>query len=70
MVAHPAYQEIIRLGPPVVPLLLKHMAENNWHWFVALSTITGEDPCPPEHAGKIRAMVADWVAWGKERGLI
>ncbi|HVS34782.1 MAG TPA: hypothetical protein VMS17_04315 [Gemmataceae bacterium] len=38
---HPAYQEIVRLGPDVVPLLLCDLAENHTHWFAALEAITG-----------------------------
>lgn len=33
---HPAYQEIIRLGPKVVPLLLRDLEANHSHWFFAL----------------------------------
>ena len=29
---HPAYQEIIRLGPEVVPLLLGDLAQNHTNW--------------------------------------
>jgi hypothetical protein len=67
--AHPAYQEVIRLGMPVVPLILLDMARDNSHWFEALRTITGENPVPAEHRGRIRLMVEDWLAWGRERGL-
>ncbi len=65
---HPAYREIISLGPPVVPLLLRDMQEHNTHWFAALSAITSADPVPEEHAGKVRAMVEDWLHWAKEHG--
>jgi hypothetical protein len=41
---YPAYQEIIRLGPDVVPLLLRDVEDNQTHWFYALRTITGADP--------------------------
>ncbi len=68
--AHPAYQEVIRLGPPVIPLLLRDMQRDHSHWFEALAAITGERPIPREHAGKIRLMVEDWLAWGRTRGVI
>jgi hypothetical protein len=68
--AHPAYQEVIRMGMPVVPLLLREMEKDHSHWFEALRAITGENPVPPEHRGRIPAMVQDWLAWGKGRGLI
>jgi hypothetical protein len=70
LVAHPAYQSIIALGPPVVPLLLHELEREPVHWFEALQAITGEDPVPREHWGNIAAMRADWLAWGRYRGLI
>jgi len=70
LVAHPAYQAIIGLGPRVIPLLLRELEEEPVHWFEALKAITGEDPVPPEHWGRIPAMAADWLAWGRSRGLI
>ena len=33
---HPAYKEIIALGQPVVPLLLRDLETNGRHWFAAL----------------------------------
>lgn len=65
---HPAYQEIIRMGEKVVPLLLRNMEKNETHWFIALSKITGVQPIPREAAGKIPRMVEAWLAWGKEHG--
>jgi hypothetical protein len=65
---HPAYQAIIRLGPPVVPLLLRDLEVNRRHWFAALKAITGADPVPPEAAGRIAEMTAAWLRWGTEHG--
>jgi hypothetical protein len=70
MRAHPAYQAIIALGPPVVPLLLQELQRDRTHWFEALSAITGEDPVPREDWGNIPAMAAAWLAWGRDRHLI
>jgi hypothetical protein len=70
MVAHPAYQAIIALGPPVVPWLLRDLQREPAHWFEALQTITGEDPVPRDHWGNIAAMAADWLTWGRQRGLM
>ena len=67
---HPAYQEIIGMGPDVVPLILHELQKKPGHWFWALRAITGEDPVEPEQRGKIREMTAAWVRWGKERGYI
>ena len=70
MVAHPAYQAIIALGPPVVPLLLQNLEREPTHWFEALQAITGEDPVPSSDWGRIHAMADAWLAWGRSRGLI
>jgi hypothetical protein len=65
---HPAYQEIIALGESVVPLLLRDLENTRRHWFAALQAITGANPIPAEHAGRIDAMAEDWLAWGKNQG--
>lgn len=70
MVRHPAYQAIIALGAPAVPLLLQELEREPVHWFEALQAITGEDPVPREHWGNSSAMSADWLAWGRQCGLI
>jgi hypothetical protein len=70
MTAHPAYQAIIALGPPVVPLLLHDLEREPAHWFEALQAVTGEDPVPREDWGKIPVMTAAWLAWGRSRGQI
>jgi hypothetical protein len=66
--SHPAYQEIIRLGPAVVPLLLRDLAEHHTHWFVALEGITGARPVPASAAGNIPRMVEAWLRWAKDNG--
>ena len=70
MVAHPAYQAIIALGPPVVPLLLADLQREPAHWFEALKAITGVDPVSPSDWGRTPAMAASWLSWGHSQGLI
>lgn len=65
---HPAYQQIIGLGPAVIPLLLRELEQRPDHWFWALKAITGEDPVKPEHRGRLRQMAEDWLRWGREHG--
>jgi hypothetical protein len=65
---HPAYQEIIALGEPVIPSLLRDLEVNRRHWFAALQAITGANPVPSDHAGKIDLMIEDWLGWGKQQG--
>jgi hypothetical protein len=70
MIAHPAYQAVIDLGPPVVPLLLQELDKEPVHWFEALKAITGEDPVSRQDWGNIPAMARDWLAWGRSRNLV
>jgi hypothetical protein len=70
LVTHSAYQQIIGMGEPAIPLLLEEMQERPDHWDWALRAITGSDPVPPESWGKLREIAAAWVTWGKERGYI
>jgi hypothetical protein len=37
MANHPAYQEIIKMGWPVVPLILQELQRKPDHWFWALA---------------------------------
>ena len=63
IIDHPAYQQIIRMGKPVLPLIMQTLEEAGGHWFWALREITGEDPVQPEEWGNITAMTARWLAW-------
>ena len=66
MALHPAYQKIIGLGKPAVPLILAELQKCADHWLWALHSITGEDPAPP--AATFREAVQAWIEWGKQRG--
>ena len=62
---HPAYQQIIGMGPLALPYIFQSMRVEPGHWFWALKSITGEDPVPPELRGKIKEMTEIWLEWGK-----
>jgi hypothetical protein len=66
--SHPAYQEIIRLGSSVVPLLLRDLEEHHAHWFGALRALTGANPVPASAGGNVPQMVAAWLRWAKDHG--
>jgi len=70
LMEHPAYRQIIGLGPAVLPLLLRDLAEKRRFWFPALSAITGENPVPDDAAGSIARMADAWIKWGRENDLI
>src|SRR6266849_5335559 len=60
---HPAYQQIIAMGPEVVPLLLRELEKEPDHWFRALHALTGASPVPEQSSGKIKEMAAAWLRW-------
>jgi hypothetical protein len=68
MSMHPAYQRIIGMGQPVVPLLLRELEREPDHWFWALQAITGENPVLPEQRGNLEQMAQAWVEWGRANG--
>jgi hypothetical protein len=68
MVNHPAYQEIISLGPAVVPLILRELEQRPAQWFHALHALTGADPMDPADRGKVREIAEAWLHWGRENG--
>ena len=65
---HPAYQQIIGMGPIVVPLIIREMVKEPNHWFWALKSITGEDPVTPEKRGRIKEMTEAWLLWWRKKG--
>lgn len=70
MAQNEAYQKIIALGEPVVPLILEELRRDPDHWFLALHAITGADPVREASRGKISAMADAWLAWGATRGYV
>ena len=69
-VAHPSYRAVVALGWPVVRPILRSFVGNSdpEMWAPALREITGENPVPKAHAGNLRKIAKDWLAWGEERG--
>lgn len=65
---HPAYLEIIGMGPAVVPLLLRDLEATGRHWFEALNVITGSNAIGEADAGNIARMTEAWLRWGRENG--
>ena len=66
---HPAYRQIIAMGPAAVPCLMGRLDDGRAsHWFAALYELTGATPVPPESRGRIREMTAAWQEWGRQQG--
>ena len=68
IVGHPAFQEIIRLGPAVIPLMLRDLEQRPTLWVWALPAITGADPVPEVDRGNIVRMRDAWLAWARANG--
>jgi len=65
-----SYQNIIGMGPEVVPLILAELEKESDHWFWALEAITGENPVSENDAGDMEASAKAWVKWGLQNGLL
>lgn len=67
---HDAYQEIIRMGEPALPCILRELRDRPNLWFPALKAIVGESPVPAESRSDPKKAREAWLTWGREKGLI
>jgi hypothetical protein len=65
---NPAYQQILAMGPEVVPSVLRRLERRPGHWFWALRFLTREDPA--EGLESMREAREAWLAWGRRRGYL
>ena len=70
ILTHHAYQRIIGMGKPALPLILEDMAKQGGHWFAALRAISGQDPVAHDDRGRVRKMQSTWLDWGRREGII
>ena len=64
-----SYQKIIKMGKSALPLILAQLKQEGKdpdHWFVALETITGEDPIPENAYGNMLKMAEAWLSWAEK----
>ncbi len=66
---HPAYQRIIGMGEPVLPLIFRELQHRPDLWYWALKMITGDDPVPPD-AETMREVREAWLDYGRRRGYL
>ncbi len=67
---HPAYQNIIALGVPAVPLILRELRDRPGLWFEALKAITKQSPVPPGEQMNARLARDRWLSWGRKKGYL
>ena len=65
---HPAYQRIIGIVRPALPLILKSLVKKDEHWLWALRSISGEDAATG--AADFKSAIATWLLWGKKKGYL
>ncbi len=66
--SHPAYQQIIDIGKPVLPFIFEDMQENGGWWYPALRAITGDNPVPKDARGNRTLNDEAWLRWAREHG--
>ena len=67
MVEHPAYERIIEMGPPAIPLILRELDREVDHWFHALHELTGANPVPEGSTGDLPRHGRSMAELGKKR---
>jgi len=68
IVGHPAYQEILKAGPSVIPFILERMKTKPGHWFAALYTLSGEDAASGHDT--VQGATEAWLEWGARKDLV
>ena len=66
--AHPAYQQIIEMGEPIIPMIFQELQENGGWWYPALRALTGENPVPEAAKGRPPLNRDAWLEWGRRNG--
>lgn len=66
---HPAYQELIALGPAALPFLFRDLEKTrDGHLSKALAAISGARPIPAEERGQVGKIADRWLRWARENG--
>jgi hypothetical protein len=69
LTGHPAYQELIALGPAALPFLFRDLEQTgDGHLSKALAAITGAHPVPDEDRGHVHRVAGAWLRWARETG--
>lgn len=65
---HPAYQQIIGLGPDVLPFILEDVESGELHWGWALQALTGHDVAAG--ARTLPEARDAWIRWGHSHSIL
>jgi hypothetical protein len=69
IILHPAYQQIIAMGPKAIPFILSSLEKETDHWFWALKMLN-EDDDVAEGEDTMAGAAAAWLRWGRENGYL
>lgn len=69
MVSRPEYLQIIGMGEPVLPCILRELEREPDQWAPALNAITGADPVSEEDWGDLGATARAWLHWARGQGI-
>lgn len=59
---HPAYQELIELGPVALPFLFRDLEQTgDGYLSKALTALTGAHPIPADERGQVRKIAETWL---------
>ncbi|GEM_PF-1384769 len=71
---HPAYLQIISMGPMALPLVLKELRDRGGHWYYcleALANVLGKpNPGLGDDSGDMARLKAVWLDWGEREGYL
>ena len=62
---HPDFRRIVKLGRPVVPLILGEIQRDPSILVYALEEIESVRPYPEDDEGDFRAMSEHWISWAE-----
>ena len=64
---NPNYQQILTMGPKIIPWILEELKIRPDRWFVALKLLSREDPVTK--GSTFDDGVNAWLDWGRSRGI-
>jgi hypothetical protein len=62
------YQQLIGMGPAILPLIFTRLENHDEYWFWALVSITGEDPAAETESFEEAKQA--WLAWAHVHGYL
>src|SRR3989338_972459 len=67
---HPAYQGLLKLGKPILPLVIRNLEIRPGNWFHLLADLADANPVPHVHRGNIFMMRHYWLNWARKNGYL